>query len=183
MMNLFILVGSLFLFWSADANGHSGGLDSNGCHGGSQPYHCHRSSSEMVGNRLRCDLGSRSKDCIDSAARTGASAQNANAKAKPISVALNSSVGDGDWSKWKKDFDQKIRLKNVQCENGRWKVDLLNNHSKSQSVGWTFWTEDEDGDSLGSTNGMVSMTAKARRTIDMGVSCSVDFGEIKMDIR
>ena len=42
---------------------HSGGLDSSGCHGGSRPYHCHRSSSEMVGNRLRCDLGSRSSEC------------------------------------------------------------------------------------------------------------------------
>ena len=45
---------------------HSGGLNSQGCHAGSKPYHCHRSSSEMVGNRLRCDLGSRSKDCTSS---------------------------------------------------------------------------------------------------------------------
>ena len=44
---------------------HSGGLDSNGCHGGSQPYHCHRAPSEMVGNRLRCELGSRSAECIN----------------------------------------------------------------------------------------------------------------------
>lgn len=43
---------------------HSGGLNSQGCHAGSRPYHCHRSSNEMVGNRLRCDLGSRSKECI-----------------------------------------------------------------------------------------------------------------------
>lgn len=42
---------------------HSGGLDSKGCHGGSKPYHCHRNQSEMSGNRLRCDLGSSSKDC------------------------------------------------------------------------------------------------------------------------
>jgi len=46
-----------------DVAAHSGGLDSNGCHAGSQPYHCHRSPSEMVGNRLRCDLGSKSKEC------------------------------------------------------------------------------------------------------------------------
>lgn len=52
-----LLVGSFAL-------GHSGGLDANGCHAGSQPYHCHRAPSEMVGNRLRCDLGSRSKECI-----------------------------------------------------------------------------------------------------------------------
>lgn len=45
---------------------HSGGLDASGCHAGSQPYHCHRAPSEMVGNRLRCDLGSRSKECIGS---------------------------------------------------------------------------------------------------------------------
>ena len=47
---------------------HSGGLDANGCHAGSKPYHCHRSQSDMVTtsdgrNRLRCDLGSRSKEC------------------------------------------------------------------------------------------------------------------------
>ena len=48
---------------SSDAEAHSGGLNSRGCHGGSRPYHCHRSPSEMVGNRLRCDLGSRSKEC------------------------------------------------------------------------------------------------------------------------
>lgn len=42
---------------------HSGGLNSSGCHAGSRPYHCHRAPSEMVGNRLRCDLGSRSIEC------------------------------------------------------------------------------------------------------------------------
>ena len=51
------------------AGAHSGGLDSQGCHGGSRPYHCHRSPSEMVRtqdgrNRLRCDLGSRSRECV-----------------------------------------------------------------------------------------------------------------------
>ena len=48
---------------------HSGGLNSQGCHAGSQPYHCHRSPSEMIRtkdgrNRLRCDLGSRSYECL-----------------------------------------------------------------------------------------------------------------------
>ena len=52
---------------SSDA--HSGGLNAQGCHAGSQPYHCHRAPSEMVQtqdgrNRLRCDLGSRSRECI-----------------------------------------------------------------------------------------------------------------------
>jgi len=46
--------------------GHSGGLNSSGCHAGSKPYHCHRSPSEMVGNRLRCDLGSKSVECDQS---------------------------------------------------------------------------------------------------------------------
>jgi len=54
-----VLCGSL----STLAQAHSGGLDTNGCHAGSQPYHCHRAPSDMVGNRLRCDLGSRSADC------------------------------------------------------------------------------------------------------------------------
>ena len=49
---------------SVGAAAHSGGLNAQGCHGGSRPYHCHRAPSEMVGNRLRCDLGSRSKECI-----------------------------------------------------------------------------------------------------------------------
>jgi len=47
----------------SNVSSHSGGLNSQGCHAGSQPYHCHRSQNEMVGNRLRCDLGSRSSEC------------------------------------------------------------------------------------------------------------------------
>ena len=54
---------ALFLSAPNEVEAHSGGLNSQGCHAGSKPYHCHRSSSEMVGNRLRCDLGSRSKEC------------------------------------------------------------------------------------------------------------------------
>ena len=56
----------LAAFVSFDVLAHSGGLDANGCHAGSQPYHCHRAPSDMVGNRLRCDLGSRSKECVGS---------------------------------------------------------------------------------------------------------------------
>jgi hypothetical protein len=61
-------VAAIFLtaFATSDGFAHSGGLDANGCHAGSKPYHCHRAPSEMVGNRLRCDLGSRSKECIGS---------------------------------------------------------------------------------------------------------------------
>ncbi len=54
---------TLFLSAPNEVEAHSGGLNSQGCHAGSKPYHCHRSSSEMVGNRLRCDLGSRSSEC------------------------------------------------------------------------------------------------------------------------
>ena len=57
-----VVVALISSEWSA---GHSGGLNSQGCHGGSRPYHCHRAPSEMRGNRLRCDLGSRSKECIN----------------------------------------------------------------------------------------------------------------------
>lgn len=62
MGRLFQVIALLVV--STTGYGHSGGLDANGCHAGSQPYHCHRAPSEMVGNRLRCDLGSRSKDCV-----------------------------------------------------------------------------------------------------------------------
>ena len=58
-----ILVFSLGYMMPESVSAHSGGLNSQGCHGGSRPYHCHRSPSEMVGNRLRCDLGSRSAEC------------------------------------------------------------------------------------------------------------------------
>ncbi len=61
------LAASLLASGKADA--HSGGLNSQGCHAGSRPYHCHRAPSEMVRtqdgrNRLRCDLGSRSRECV-----------------------------------------------------------------------------------------------------------------------
>lgn len=63
-ISLFLLIGI------GSASAHSGGLDANGCHGGSKPYHCHRSASDMVKTetghyRLRCDLGSRSQECVD----------------------------------------------------------------------------------------------------------------------
>ncbi len=58
------VVGLTCLLLCLQVSAHSGGLNAQGCHGGSRPYHCHRAPSEMVGNRLRCDLGSRSKDCV-----------------------------------------------------------------------------------------------------------------------
>ncbi len=45
------------------AYAHSSGLNASGCHAGSKPYHCHRFENDMVRNRLRCDLASRSKEC------------------------------------------------------------------------------------------------------------------------
>ena len=68
-MRRILLALAMSLSVSSMAISHSGGLDSQGCHAGSRPYHCHRSSSQMVpstsgGYRLRCDLGSRSRDCI-----------------------------------------------------------------------------------------------------------------------
>ncbi|WP_412098993.1 peptidoglycan-binding protein [Defluviimonas sp. D31] len=62
------IVSLLPLGSGGDLYAHSGGLNASGCHGGSQPYHCHREPSEMVRtqdgrNRLRCDLGSRSREC------------------------------------------------------------------------------------------------------------------------
>ena len=53
------------------AMSHGGGLNVQGCHNNHNTgvYHCHRSLSEMrrssSGNyRLRCDLGSQSRDCV-----------------------------------------------------------------------------------------------------------------------
>lgn len=63
-LGLFLLLAALIAIPNNQALAHSGGLNSQGCHAGSQPYHCHRAPSEMVGNRLRCDLGSRSRECL-----------------------------------------------------------------------------------------------------------------------
>lgn len=62
-----IAFGGLMLAPSA-ARAHPGGLNGSGCHAGIRPYHCHRSPSEMRRtadgrNRIRCDLGSRSRKC------------------------------------------------------------------------------------------------------------------------
>ena len=80
-----LLLLSTAIATSQTSYGHSGGLDSNGCHAGSQPYHCHRAASEMVGNRLRCDLGSRSKDCVGSTTRSSGHGSSPSAKPENIS--------------------------------------------------------------------------------------------------
>jgi len=63
------------LMTSQQAISHSGGLNSSGCHAGSKPYHCHRAQAEMVGNRLRCDLGSKSTECNGSGVATPSQSQ------------------------------------------------------------------------------------------------------------
>jgi peptidoglycan hydrolase-like protein with peptidoglycan-binding domain len=72
-LSAFVLAYSVTMPNSASA--HPGGLNSSGCHAGSRPYHCHRSPSEMVRtqdgrNRLRCDLGSASRECTSARAPT-----------------------------------------------------------------------------------------------------------------
>lgn len=64
-----LLAALVVAMGASTAYSHSGGLNASGCHAGSKPYHCHRAPSEMVRtqdgrNRLRCDLGSRSVECV-----------------------------------------------------------------------------------------------------------------------
>lgn len=72
-MRLWTLTNFLLLFCTVfgtnAVSAHSGGLNANRCHAGRKPYHCHRNPSQMVRtldgrNRIRCDLGSRSRECI-----------------------------------------------------------------------------------------------------------------------
>ena len=80
---------------------HSGGLNASGCHGGSRPYHCHRTPSEMVvtaggRNRLRCDLGSRSRECIGTgSARTETRVLNMQIQLKRHCSGLPGNFSDG----------------------------------------------------------------------------------------
>ena len=83
---------TLFLSAPNKVDAHSGGLNSQGCHAGSKPYHCHRSSSEMVGNRLRCDLGSRSKEC-DKRQTTPPSQENNEVGNNPSAATVTTTSG------------------------------------------------------------------------------------------
>lgn len=67
--SFFVLCFLSVMLTTAALRAHSGGLNAQGCHAGSRPYHCHRAQSEMVGNRLRCELGSRSSECRGTSAR------------------------------------------------------------------------------------------------------------------
>jgi hypothetical protein len=81
----------LLLGSSAATFAHSGGLNASGCHGGSKPYHCHRSASEMVGNRLRCDLGSKSKEC------RGSSTQPRDSVSESVTAPENAFISGSEW--------------------------------------------------------------------------------------
>jgi peptidoglycan hydrolase-like protein with peptidoglycan-binding domain len=81
---------------------HSGGLNAAGCHGGSRPYHCHRSQREMVTtrdgrNRLRCDLGSRSRECIGRNAPRNVPVLNIQIQLRRHCNDLPGDFADGAW--------------------------------------------------------------------------------------
>ena len=131
---------SLALIPVLKLNAHSGGLDANGCHAGSQPYHCHRSPSEMVGNRLRCDLGSRSKDCVGSSAASSqrslpdnsqqTNIPSANASGTPTSASQDISPLRKDLriSRYRKDVRYGkyiLVVKNLRCISGIWRSILM----------------------------------------------------------
>lgn len=170
----------LLLLWvvlatSETSYGHSGGLDANGCHAGSKPYHCHRASSEMVGNRLRCDLGSRSKDCVDSPVR-----QVASSSSQPTKTSVPS---EKPASSYQREFvagSYKFKIKNGRCHDGKWIADGINMGDIGTSWNWTIHTVDADGDPLDSFNSSYSFAPKERHTISLGISCRVDWNELKM---
>ena len=81
---------------------HSGGLNAAGCHAGSQPYHCHRSPSQMVRtldgrNRLRCDLGSRSRECTWGSNSAMVPVLNIQIQLQRHCSGLPSNFADGQW--------------------------------------------------------------------------------------
>ena len=163
------------LFFSAMSHSHSGGLDANGCHAGSQPYHCHRAPSEMVGNRLRCDLGSRSKDCVDSPVRqvTSSSSQPTKTSAPSEKPASSSQRTFGSGA-------TNFKIKNGRCRDGKWIADGINMGNSEYRWDWTIHTVDADGDPLESFNAGRTFSPKERSTISLGISCSVDWNELKM---
>ena len=167
-----------------DVEAHSGGLDTNGCHAGSQPYHCHRSSTEMVGNRLRCDLGSKSKECVQSttsvssAELTSVTSQEA-ANNRTVTSTPNLSSDKA----WRLDVRNTFRLKNPECVDGKRMVDALNRGAIKNRLVWTFWIEDEDGDSLGSVNRSMYFDAKERASILMWEDCNVPLSRIKSSFK
>lgn len=196
---------------------HSGGLDANGCHAGSKPYHCHRSPSEMVGNRLRCDLGSKSADCVGSStsevqrtpfvpasSRAFKCPSSESEKTTMVRQALDSgdidlyqkiincdrkdsAVENNESSVWKRDFSgssgKQVRMKNVGCEKGKWRFDLVNRKSNYATVSYTFWTEDDDGDSLGSYNDSIALPPMGRTRLSTDHNCTLKFENLQMRLK
>lgn len=81
---------------------HSGGLNAAGCHAGSRPYHCHRSAGETVRtrdgrNRLRCDLGSRSRECTRGSNSSTVPVLNVQIQLRRHCRGLPQNFADGDW--------------------------------------------------------------------------------------
>lgn len=209
-----MLSSGLVVSTTVSTHAHSGGLDANGCHAGSKPYHCHRSPSEMVENRLRCDLGSKSVDCIrsttngvqpsppvavsDSAFKCPSSEIEKSAMVRQAldrgdvdlyqkvtnCNQIDSATGNTHLSDWKRDFSGssggQVRMKNVACEKGKWRLDLVNRRNKTAIIGYTFWTEDQDGDSLGSYNDSLRLKPMARTRLSTNHNCTFKFENIKM---
>jgi hypothetical protein len=125
-----IILRSLFfslLLVSESVIGHSGGLNSSGCHGGSKPYHCHRAQSEMVGNRLRCDLGSRSKECVTkSSTNSSISSPKQQSKQKSFVITNDSTQNYAQEQSYKLDKSKlTTKLSNLQIKQIQNKLTLL----------------------------------------------------------
>ena len=132
--------GLIFFYgFQIDAQAHSGGLNSQGCHAGSKPYHCHRSSSEMVGNRLRCDLGSRSKECEQNKPVPKIPDNEKTEQNPPAAISSNStgSITAGQ-SNLPSQFQSGIGLK---CEGQNEKMFFVFNQNKTV-VGEAFFRND-----------------------------------------
>ena len=132
--------GLIFFYgFQIDAQAHSGGLNSQGCHAGSKPYHCHRSSSEMVGNRLRCDLGSRSKECERNKPAPQIPDNEKTKQSNPAAISSNStgSITAGQ-SNLPSQFQSGIGLK---CEGKNEKMFFVFTQNK-KSVGEAFFKDD-----------------------------------------
>ena len=168
----------LLLPWLAqNVAAHSGGLDSNGCHAGSQPYHCHRSPSEMVGNRLRCDLGSKSKDCLEISGSKKGDKQTS--KTNYSSLADTPNVPKLNRFTTVDDF----KIKNLKCEDGKWAVDGINLASYQKRIDWTVFTVDPDGDPLETYNSVAVFQTMQRKQISLGLSCNIPFEDLTLRFR
>lgn len=159
-----------------NALGHSGGLDSNGCHAGSQPYHCHRSSSDMVGNRLRCDLGSRSTEC-GSELTDMSSHDSANSRAD-ISTITAPSVDTQAYDSLIDTNPSFFELKGIRLGDSRPKIRELLGDGKCrpQKQGITIWCEYE------TTFGGVEATAAVEFFSLQAFYVQFRFGRLAKDI-